>query len=553
MARIKDTSVESVRQGADLVAVVEERTPLRKAGARFVGRCPFHEERTPSFSLNPVEKLFYCFGCGAKGDTIGFVRQTQNLDFVEAVEWLADRFRIPLEYEESAPGDDERRRRRERLYALLEHAAVFYERYLWESQTGASARAYLESRGLGEAVCREFRLGLAPAGSLLAGKARERGFTADELRASGLVRQRGGDYFQRRLLFPLADARGRVVGFQARRLHDDDPLPAKYVNTPESELFRKGSILYGLDRARGAISKQDRACVVEGNTDVIALRQAGFEPVVASMGTALTEQQLRELGRLTKRLWLAFDGDAAGEAATLRGMELAAAQGFDVKVVALEPGVDPADDPSGFEARLARAEPYLRHRVRIELARAADPEAGFRAVREVLERAPDSPERREAWRFANDRLGMTVQLRAGGGTGSAASASSPRLLHAADRLERNALAGVVGHRSLLPVLTELPPEHFRDPVNRSVRAHLVEGASLDEEGVARLAELDARVEAEGIDKETGEELLLRLRERELRSELQGTSDLSRTKELQEALRRVHDAIDGLARHAPVHD
>jgi DNA primase len=554
MARIKDASVEAVRQGANIVDLVEERTPLRKSGARLWGRCPFHEERTPSFSVSPGSGFYHCFGCGAGGDAITFVRETQNVDFVEAVEWLAERFRIPLEYEESGPGEDERRRRRARLYELLEHATVFYERYLWESQAGAGAREYLAGRGLGEAACRELRLGLAPAGSTLAAKARARGFTAEELGAAGLVRRRGDDYFQRRLLFPLADARGRVVGFQARRLHDDDPLAAKYVNTPESELFRKGSLLYGLDRAKTAISKQDRACVVEGNTDVIALRQAGFEPVVASMGTALTEAQLRELGRLTKRLWLAFDGDAAGEAATLRGMELAASQGFDVRVVALEPGVDPADDPGGFETRLARAQPYLRHRVRIEHERAADREAAFRTISEVLERAPDSPERREAWRLANDLLGMTVQLRAaGGGTGSAAAAASPRLLAAADRLERNALAGVVAFDSLLPVLAELPPEHFHDPLNRAVRARLVDGAPLDDAALARLAELDARVEAEGIDKETGEELLLRLRERELRAELQGASDLTRTKELQEALRRVHDAIDGVRRQTPVAD
>ena len=163
---------------------------------------------------------------------------------------------------------------------------------------------------------------------------------------------RGGDYFPRRLMFPLCDARGRIVGFQARKLHEDDPLRGKYVNSPEGDLFHKSSILYGLHLARTAISKQDRAAVVEGNTDVIALRQAGFEPVVASMGTALTERQLRELGRLTRRIFLCFDADAAGQEATLRGMELAAAQGFDVKVVTLPRGQDPADAPEGFEERL---------------------------------------------------------------------------------------------------------------------------------------------------------------------------------------------------------
>jgi DNA primase (bacterial type) len=216
----------------------------------------------------------------------------------------------------------------------------------------------------------------------------------------GLLGNRG-DYFQRRLLFPLADARGRVVGFQARKLYEDDPLRGKYVNTQESELFHKSAVVYGLDKARASIAREDRACVVEGNTDVIALRQAGFEPVVASMGTALTEQHVRELGRLTKRVWLAFDGDAAGKSATLRGMEIAAAQGFDVKVVALPPGLDPADDPKGFEAQLVNAEPYLLYRTRIEIERAeGDREAAFRVVKALLDTASDSPERQDAWRFA---------------------------------------------------------------------------------------------------------------------------------------------------------
>src|SRR6478609_8398925 len=328
MARMKDSSVEAVKAAADFVDVVSARTQLRKSGGRYSGRCPFHDERTPSFSVNAVDKLYYCFGCGAKGDLITFVRETEGLDFAGAIEWLGERFRVPIEYEESSPAQDAARKRRERMFALLDQAATFYERTLWDSQAGGMARDYLKGRGLNEEVCREFRLGLALGGDSLARKALAKGFTREELRAAGLTRQRGDDFFKRRLLFPLTDARGRVLGFQARKLFDDDPLPAKYVNTPESELFRKGSVVYGLDKARAAIAKEDRACVVEGNTDVIALRQAGFHPVVASMGTALTDQQLKELGRLSKRLWLAFDGDAAGESAALRGMDLAVAQGF---------------------------------------------------------------------------------------------------------------------------------------------------------------------------------------------------------------------------------
>jgi DNA primase len=545
MARITDASKEAVKAAADFVEVVSARTQLRKVGARYTGRCPFHEERTPSFSVNAVEKLYYCFGCGAKGDLITFVRETEGLDFAESIEWLGERFRVPIEYEESSPAEDDARKRRERLHAVLDQAAAFYERTLWDSQAGGMARDYLKGRGLGEDVCREFRLGLALGGRSLARKALAKGFTHDELSAAGLTRPSGDDYFQRRLLFPLADARGRVLGFQARRLHEDDPLPAKYVNTRESELFHKGSLVYGLDRSRAAIAKEDRACVVEGNTDVIALKQAGFEPVVACMGTALTEQQLRELGRLTKQLWLAFDGDAAGETATLRGMALAVQQGFDVKVVPLPPGIDPADDPTGFEARLAAAEAYLAYRVRIEIDRADDRESAFRAVKALLEAAPDSPERQDAWRYANDKLGISVQLRAGAVSARAAEPASQRVLDASAKLERNALAGVLAHDRLKPLLAELTEDHFYDPMHRRLRAHIVAGAPLDAEGVGLLAELDARAVLEGIDDATGEELIWRLRERELRRELQH-SDPTRTKELQQALQRLLERVATLS-------
>ena len=541
MALIKDASVDEVKAVADIVAVVSARTQLRKTGGRYLGRCPFHEERTPSFSVNATDKLYYCFGCGAKGDLITFVRETEQLDFAGAIEWLADRFNVQIEYEETSPQQDARRRRRERLLELLDAAAAFYERYLWDSQAGSLARDYLAGRGLGEDVCREYRLGLALGGTTLKRKALERGFTGDELAAAGLVNRRGNDYFSGRLLFPLADARGRVLGFQARRLRENDPLRAKYVNSPEGELFRKGDLLYGLDRGRAAIAKQERAIVVEGNTDVLALRQAGLEPVVAPMGTALTERQLKELGRLTSRVWLCFDGDAAGEAATLRGMELAAAQGFDVHVVALPAGFDPADLADGFEQRLGAAESYLGYRVRLEIERAADRQEGFVRVREVLARFEDSPERQDAIRYAADKLDLPKETHAGLAPRASASATgriSPRLLDAGQRLERDALAGVAAHRSLVSILAELGPEHFDSEDHRRLREQLVAGGDLD-------PELDARAAAEGIDERTAEELLLRLRERRIRREL-ADADPARTLELQAALARIHDAVEHIA-------
>ena len=545
MARIRDASVREAVEAADMVEVVSARTQLRRSGARYTGLCPFHDEKTPSFSVNPQDKLFYCFGCGKGGDLITFVRETEQLDFAEAVEWLAERYRVTLEYEESSPERDAERSRRERLLALLEQATSFYERHLW-APGGESVREYLAGRGLGEEICREYRLGLAPGGATLARKAREKGFTGEDLRAAGLVNRRGNDYFSGRLLFPLADPRGRVRGFQARKLREDDPLQAKYVNSPEGELFRKGNMLYGLDLARAAIAKQDRAVVVEGNTDVLALRQAGFEPVVASMGTALTSSQLTTLKGLSRRLWLCFDSDAAGEEATLRGMEAAVGLGCEVKVVALEPGKDPADEPDGFEERLASAEPYPLYRVRIEIKRAPDPQSAHQRVREILNRIPDSPERHDAWRFANDRLGMTVQLQQGVATTAVGEEISPRLLEAGDRLERDALAGVAAHPDLQGLLAELAPEHFDSELHRRARAHLLDAdAPADGELVPLLAELDARAAEGGIDDETAKELLLRLRERQLRREL-ARADPERTKELQEQLERIRATAANLA-------
>ena len=546
MARIKESSVREVVSASDMVEVVSGRTALRKAGARYSGRCPFHEERTPSFSVNPADKLYHCFGCGKGGDVITFVRETENLDFAGAVEWLAERFRVTLEYEETSPQQEETRRRRDRLYAVLDQAAAFYERYLWEAEAGVPVRGYLESRGLGEAVCREFRLGLSP-GTGLALKARQKGFTTEELRAAGLANARGNDYFPQRLMFPLADARGRIVGFQARKLHDDDPLRGKYVNSPEGELFHKSAILYGLDLARTAIAKQERAVVVEGNTDVIALRQAGFEPVVASMGTALTERQLKELQRLTRRLYLCFDSDAAGEDATLRGMELASTLGFDVRVVALPKGQDPADAPAGFEQRLNGASSYVVHRVRLELERTPDRQEAFVRAREVLAKVEDSPERQDALRLLADTLDLPRETLAGLGARSAAGRGavavaelSPAMLEKGEQLERRVLAACVHEPALVAFLAELSADHFDSELHRRFRTVLVEGGEEDDALVALRAELDARAAREALDERTGKELLLNLRARRLRRELAG-AELERVQELQAALAKLAEA------------
>ncbi|HEU5490862.1 MAG TPA: toprim domain-containing protein, partial [Gaiellaceae bacterium] len=359
----------------------------------------------------------------------------------------------------------------------------------------------------------------------------------------GLVTTRGTDYFPRRLMFPLADARGRVLGFQARKLREDDPLRGKYVNSPEGDLFHKSAILYGLHLAKTAIGKADFAAVVEGNTDVIALRQAGFEPVVASMGTALTERQLRELGRMTKKLYLCFDADAAGQDATLRGMELAATRGFEVKIVTLPRGQDPADSPHGFAERLASSESYLVYRVRLEIERSADRQEGFVRAREVLAKAEDSPERQEALRLLADRLDLPRETLAGlapSRGGARGSSEAPRLLGAGDRLERDVLAACVAHDSLVPYLAELSADHFDSDANRRFREVLVNGRD-DPELTALRAELDARAAQEALDERTGKELLLRLRDRKLKRDL-SSADLAQTTELQAQLAKVRQAL-----------
>ncbi len=543
MALIKRSSVEEVVAAADMVEVVQGRTQLRKAGARWVGLCPFHAEKTPSFGINPVEKLFYCHGCHKGGDLITFVRETEGLDFAQAVEWLAERTRMQVEYEETSPVQEARRKRRDRLEALLEDAASFYSRYLWDTGAGETVREYLRQRGLSEDTCREFRLGLSPGGDQLAVKARAKGYSQEELVSAGLVNRRGNDYFAGRLVFPLSNARGRVLGFGARRLHEDDPMKAKYVNSPESELFRKSKIVYGLHRARAAIAKQDEAIVVEGYTDVLALHQRGRLTVVASMGTALTEEQLKELGHVTKRIFLCFDADAAGEAATLRGMELAVGRGFDVRVVPLPAGADPADAADDFEQRLAAATPYLVHRVKLEIDRSSSAQAAFDSVQGLIKKAPRGPDQEQAAQYAADRL--NVPLRVDATSAPVFGEAGRKVIDAGDRLERDLLAVCVVNPELAErYLHELDDRHFDNPVHRRLRAYLVGEHEADEKILSLRAELDAIAAAEGLNEETAAQLFLRLEERLVRrqlSELEG-GDLERTVELQGVLAKIREAL-----------
>jgi DNA primase len=346
MARFTTDSRDRVKDATDIVEIVSGYTDLQQRGQDYWGNCPFHDERTPSFKVNPRDKLYYCFGCEASGDVFRFVEEKEGLSFPEAVESLAERYGVELERESEDPQAEERRRRKARLWELLERTAKFYERYLWESPKAERARKYLAGRGLGEEVLRRFSVGMAPSpwDQVLTGSQRA-GFKVDELLAAGLAQKgrQGGHYdrFRNRLTFPIRDQRGRVLGFGARALSPD--AQPKYLNSPEGELYRKSHTLYGIDRARGPIAKARRAIVVEGYTDVLALQQAGVEEAVAIMGTAITPEQVSMLAGLTDAVVLALDADRAGADAMIRAQKVAGGRGLELKVAAMPEGEDPAD------------------------------------------------------------------------------------------------------------------------------------------------------------------------------------------------------------------
>jgi DNA primase len=394
MALISPDSVERVKQAADIVEVVSAHTDLRRQGARFVGLCPFHDERTPSFSVEPTEKLYHCFGCGVGGDVIKFVEEKDGLGFAEAVELLADRYGVELEREQEDPRAEAKRQRRRRLEELLDRAASFYSSYLWESEEAGKARDYLAQRGLREEVLRAFGVGYAPsAWDKLLVRGQQAGFSVEELRGVGLVQRgrSGGEYdrFRERIMFPIRDRRGRVLGFGGRAMRSDQG--AKYVNTAETEFFHKSQILYGVDQAKGAIAKAGRAVVVEGYTDVLALHQAGIEEAVGVMGTAITGEQVAALSGMVDEVVLALDADSAGQEAMLRAQHVAAGRRMRLRVAAMPAGEDPAEmmvapeGPERFRGLAEQAEELTAFQVGLVLGRTdvGSPVARDQALAEV--------------------------------------------------------------------------------------------------------------------------------------------------------------------------
>lgn len=397
MTRYAADSRDRVFDAIDMVSLVSARVELRRQGVNsYFGRCPFHDERTASFHVSPDEKLYHCFGCQASGDAFRFVMETEGLDFTGALESLAARFGVALETVDEDPGAGQRRRRRERLFELLDRCAGFYARYLWDGAEAREAREYLLGRGLESETLRAFRVGFAPnAWDCILTVSRRAGFTDEELSDSGLIRRsarsRAGayDFFREQIMFPAADARGRVHGFGARRMREDQNV-AKYVNTPDGELYHKREVLFGIDRARREAAKSGRMILVEGYTDVLALHQSGIGNAVGIMGTSFTKEQLGELERVVKVLELCLDADSAGQDAVLRAARLAEGRRMQLRVVVLPDGSDPADlvlreGAEALRARVGASVPFVSFNVERILARAdtASAEGRDRALAEL--------------------------------------------------------------------------------------------------------------------------------------------------------------------------
>ncbi|MDP8957705.1 MAG: DNA primase [Actinomycetota bacterium] len=539
--------IERVRSASDLVQLFEEVTTVRKRGRTVMAICPFHQEKTPSLSIDPARNLFHCFSCQAGGDLFRFVQETQGLDFGEAVEWLARRAGIALRPDPKAAA---KRGEREALVEAVGRAADFYHQRLLRGSDAGQARSYLRGRGYDVRVLEQFKLGYSPLEwDGLVSHLRSSGVGERSALAAGLaVRSRQGrlvDRFRGRVMFPIYDLRGDPVGFGARLLEGQGP---KYLNSPETRLYEKSRLLYGLSWSKADIVRLGYALVVEGYTDVIALHQAGLPVAVATCGTALGEEHFKLLGRFTARAVLAFDADQAGAGASLRGVELAtpAQLGLDLRVALLPGGKDPADlvqegQADALRRMVEKSEPLLQFWIEEELERfdLDEPEARGRAVRAaapLVGRHPDPLVRQEYASLLSRRTGVglpaVVQaVERAGGTGKPAHPrpQPPReRLSGPERAERELLRVLLANQPearrldvdgevftredhrfafelLLPVVTALPPGEPPDlgsllGDDDTATGRLLRALALDERPLADPGELYGRLRAWALER-----------------------------------------------------
>ncbi|HTW23044.1 MAG TPA: DNA primase [Candidatus Baltobacteraceae bacterium] len=405
---------EKVKQQADIVRVIGEYVRLRKTGQNFTGLCPFHQEKTPSFSVHPVKQMYYCFGCHEGGDVFKFVMAIDKCEFPEAVRTVAEKCGIPIPRpRERSPEERRENQQRAALVEMHQLAAAFFARNLHEAAEGKVAAAYLEDRGLDREAMKRFGLGWAPSsGDALLRQLKPK-FPEAMLEVSGLFsRDQGGrlyDRFRRRIMFPIANDSGKVVAFGGRAMGDDMP---KYMNSPETPVYSKSNLLYHLDRAKEAIRQGDVAILVEGYMDAIAVARAGIANVVASCGTSLAEPQIKLLGRFTRRVVVNYDPDTAGQVATERSIALLLEKEFDVRVLALPGSADPDKfiKEQGVEAYrklLAQSPPYLDYLIgkarHMDRTTAAGKVAALNFLMPYVQRMPDRLLRSEwATRIASE-------------------------------------------------------------------------------------------------------------------------------------------------------
>jgi len=421
---IAPETLELIRSRLDIAELVGELVPLTRAGRNMKGRCPFHQERTPSFIVSPERQTFHCFGCGEGGDAFSFVMKTENLTFVEAAEKLAERVGVKVEAQkELAPQDRERLRMKE----ALEFAAQHYHALLLKDPAAEPARKYVGSRHLNKSAVEGFVLGYAPRSGHLVEAAKKKGYEDEILLKAGLAAKRADgtlrDYFFDRLMFPIRDAKGATIGFGGRTLGDGEP---KYLNSPESPVFSKGRVLYGLFEGAGAVRKARRAHLMEGYMDVIASHQHGLKTACAPLGTALTQEHVVLLKRFADSAVIVFDADAAGQSAAVRGAEVALAAGLGVRVASVPEGKDPdeflhAKGLPAFETALEAATDLVDFKTDLLIKRAGEltPEAKSAIAKDVLSTIAQCPDEvlKDEWvRRLAARLGVNEDsLRRSGG------------------------------------------------------------------------------------------------------------------------------------------
>lgn len=489
---ILDEDVARVREGTDLVALAGEHLALKRVGQRFVGLCPFHSEKTPSFSINPAMGVFYCFGCQKSGDAITFVREVEHLDFVGAVERLAARANITLRYDDASHTRD--RQRRTRLAEAVGVAIDFYHRRLLDAPDAGSARRYLRSRGFEGDVVRRFSLGFSPESfDTLSRHLAQAKFSRDDIVGAGLAfinrRQSLQDQFRGRLMFPIYDGRGDPAGFGGRILEGGQG--PKYKNSPETPIYQKSRLLYGLNWAKAEIVARGEVVICEGYTDVMAFALADVPTAVATCGTALADEHFRILKNLARRVTLAYDADAAGQAAVERCYQWEQRFEVEFQVADLPEGRDPADvyqdDPGRLVKAVEAAKSFMEFRVGRVLAAAdlASPEGRARAaaaVVPVLAEHPNELVREEYIRIAAGELGYDHAWFKRAIAGEALPAPRPSVSEQAprvrpiDRRELDALRFSI-HRPDL-VVDWLDAPMFSDPLARAAFELIAESESV---------------------------------------------------------------------------